>query len=217
MPDRTRTPRLPRMNQPPPPDWDARYSESGWAFGTEPNDFLREQAPRLSPRSRVLTLAEGEGRNAVHLAMLGHDVTGVDLSRVGLEKAATLAQRRGVRISTVVGDLATFEMGDVAWDAIVSIFAHVPPEVRRPLHARVVRALRPGGLLLLEAYTPAQLDRGTGGPGDPGKLMTLAGLRVELAGLEFELAHERDRDVVEGRYHSGRSAVVQVVARKPRG
>lgn len=205
------------MNACPPPDWDARYAEPGWAFGTEPNDFLREHAHRLAAASRVLCLAEGEGRNAVHLATLGHDVTGVDLSSVGLDKAGTLARRRGVRITVAVADLATWDPGEAAWDAVVSVFAHVPEDVRRALHARVVRALRPGGLLLLEAYTPAQLERGTGGPGDASKLMTLDGLRRELAGLDFELAREIEREVIEGRYHSGRSAVVQVIARRPRG
>lgn len=205
------------MNAKPPPDWDARYAEPGWAFGTEPNDFLRENAHRLAPASRVLCLAEGEGRNAVHLATLGHEVTGVDLSSVGLAKAESYARECGVRITTAIADLGTWDLGESAWDAIVSVFAHVPADVRGPLHARVVRALRAGGLLLLEAYTPAQLERGTGGPGDASKLMTLAALRAELTGLDFELAREIEREVIEGRYHSGRSAVVQVVARKPRG
>ena len=205
------------MNAKPPPDWDARYAEPGWAFGTEPNDFLRENAHRLAPASRVLCLAEGEGRNAVHLATLGHDVTGVDLSSVGLAKAEAYARECGVRITTAVADLASWDLGESAWDAIVSVFAHLPADVRAALHARIVRALRPGGLLLLEAYTPAQLDRGTGGPGDASKLMTLDALRVELVGLDFELADEIEREVIEGRYHSGRSAVVQVVARRPRG
>ena len=202
-------------SQPPPPDWDARYAEPGWTFGTEPNDFLREQAHRLKPKSRVLCLAEGEGRNAVHLASLGHDVTGVDLSSVGLAKAVGLATSRGLTLSTQVADLATYDLGSGAWDAIVSIFAHTPIEVRVPLHRRVVAGLAPGGLFLLEAYTPKQLGCGTGGPSDETKLMTLAGLRQELAGLDLELGREIRREVVEGVRHSGISEVVQIVGRKP--
>lgn len=200
----------------PPPDWDERYAVAGWAFGDQPNDFLREHAPALPPAGRVLCLAEGEGRNAVHLARLGHDVTGVDLSGVGLAKAHELAATHGVRITTEIGDLATWPIGEARWDAIVSIFAHVPLAVRRALHPRVVAGLKPGGVLLLEAYRPEQLGRGGGGPNDDSKLMTLALLREELAGLEFELAREVEREVVEGRYHSGVAAVVQVIARKPR-
>lgn len=200
---------------PPPPHWDERYAQPGWAFGQEPNDFLRDHAVLLPANGRVLTLAEGEGRNAVWLAGLGFVVTGVDESSVGLAKAQGLARERGVRITTVVADLNAFDLGDEAWDGIVSIFAHLPAEHRAPLHRRVVKALRPGGVLLLEAYTPSQLDRQTGGPGDAGKLMTLAALRSELAGLRFEVARETEREVIEGRYHTGRSSVVQVVARRP--
>ncbi len=202
-------------NAPNPPDWDARYAEPGWAYGSEPNDFLREQAYRLPAAGRVLCLAEGQGRNAVHLASLGHRVTAVDLSPVGLARADALAASRGVPIRTVVADLADFPIEPLAWEGVVSIWVHVPPEVRVPLHRAVVAGLAPGGVLLLEAYTPRQLGRDTGGPSDPGRLMTLASLERELAGLEWELARELERDVVEGRYHSGRADVVQLVGRKP--
>jgi len=200
---------------PPPPHWDSRYAEPGWAFGTAPNDFLREHALHLAPGGRVLCLAEGEGRNAVWLAGRGFDVTGVDQSSVGLVKAQGLARERGVRITTIVADLAEFDLGRAAWDGIVSIFAHVPPEVRRALHARIGAALRPGGVLLLEAYTPAQAARGTGGPQRAERFMTLADLRGELTDLAFVHAAELEREVIEGRYHTGRASVVQVIARRP--
>ncbi len=199
---------------PPPPHWDSRYAEPGWAFGTEPNDFLREQAHRLPAGGRVLCLAEGEGRNAVWLAARGWDVTGVDQSSVGLAKAQQLARERGVRITTVVADLAGFDLGRACWDGIVSIFAHVPLDVRRALHARIHDALAPGGVLLLEAYTPQQASRGTGGPKDPSRFMTLAALEQELRGLECLHAAELEREVIEGRYHTGRAQVVQWIARQ---
>ncbi len=194
--------------------WDERYSEPGFAYGTEPNDFLRERAAQLEP-GRTLSLAEGEGRNAVFLAGLGHRVTAVDASAVGLDKARRLAAERGVTMETRVADLAAFDIEPGAWDNIVSIFCHLPPEVRRRLHRAVVAGLRPGGLLLLEAYTPAQIALGTGGPPVPELTMTLDALREELEGLTFLHAIERERDVVEGRYHTGRAAVVQVLARRP--
>lgn len=195
-------------------DWDARYAEEGWAFGTEPNDFLREQAHHLAPGGRVLCLAEGEGRNAVWLAQRGFDVTGVDIAILGLEKAQRLAAERGVHLTTVVADLATFELGNAAWDGIVSIFAHVPAEVRQRVHAQVLTALKPGGVLLLEAYRPQQVGRGTGGPPDDTRMLDLERLRPELGTLEWLLAREVERDVIEGRYHTGRASTVQLVARR---
>ena len=194
-------------------NWDARYSEPGYAYGTAPNDFLREMAGRIPP-GPVLCLAEGEGRNAVFLAEQGHAVTAVDASSVGLAKAATLARARAVGLETVHADLADFAIKEGAWAGIVTVFAHLPPALRARLHAAVVKGLRPGGAYLLEAYTPRQLAFGTGGPPDVSLLMTADALRQELAGLELEICREVERDVVEGRFHSGRAAVVQVLGRR---
>ncbi len=202
-------------DQPTPRDrWEERYRTDEYVFGTEPNDFLRQHAPILVG-PRVLCLAEGEGRNAVFLAEQGFEVSSVDLTEAGVAKTRRLAAERGVTVDAIVGDLAQYSLGRDRWDSIVSIFAHVPPTVRRDLHRRVVEALRPGGVLLLEAYTPDQLGRGTGGPQVPELTMSLAALRDELAGLEFEHGVEVVRDVVEGPGHTGEGAVVQVIARRP--
>ncbi|HSQ63491.1 MAG TPA: class I SAM-dependent methyltransferase [Polyangiaceae bacterium] len=196
--------------------WDERYGQPGFIYGTEPNDFLAANAERhLPPKGEVLSLAEGEGRNAVFLARLGFRVTGVDGSRVGLEKAQRLAQERGVRIETVVADLAGYDLGKERWDGIVSIWCHMPTEQRARLHRSVVAALKPGGVFLLEAYTPTQLEYKTGGPATTELLMTLAAVREELAGLELVVGEEKLREVHEGSYHDGMSAVLQVIARKP--
>lgn len=194
--------------------WDERYSEQGFAYGDQANDFLREVEPRL-PRGRALCLAEGEGRNAVYLAEAGFEVTAVDLSPVGLSKASELATRRGVEIATEVANLADFTIEPGHWDVIVSIWAHTPSSLRRSLHRRVVEGLRPGGAFVLEAYTPKQLEYATGGPPDPDMLMTLEGLREELSGLRFESGVETVREVREGRYHNGPSSVVQLLAFAP--
>ena len=194
--------------------WDERYDTVDFVYGREPNAFLAEVSEQIPPGD-VLCLAEGEGRNAVFLARQGHRVVAVDSSVVGLAKAARLAEESGVRIETVTADLTEFAIDPGRWDAIVSIFCHLPPQLRRALHRKVVEGLRPGGLFILEAYTPAQLALRTGGPPTEEMMMTLAGLREELAGLEFLHGREIERDVVEGRLHTGRGAVVQVVARKP--
>lgn len=194
--------------------WNERYAAEGFAYGTEPNDFLRDVAEQLAPRSRVLCLAEGEGRNAVFLATLGHSVVAVDQSDVGLKKAEALAQRKGVVVQTVVADLNDFVIEPGAYDAIVSIWAHVPPPLRTRLHAACVSGLAPRGLFVLEAYTPAQTKRTTGGPREPQVCMSADGLRRELSGLEIVLLHERVRMVHEGAFHDGESDVVQLLARR---
>ena len=194
-------------------DWDARYAAEGWAFGTEPNDFLREQADQLPP-GRVLCLAEGQGRNAVWLAQRGHDVTAMDQSAFGLEGARQLAAERGAKITTVRADLETFEIEPGAWQGIVSIYAHVTGDVRSRVHARVERGLAPGGVFILEAYRPEQIGRGTGGPSDDDRMVNLERLRRELPSLEFLVAREVDREVLEGHRHKGMSSVVQLVARR---
>ena len=195
--------------------WETRDGGvDGFLYGTEPNDFLAKTARSLTIGD-VLCVADGEGRNGVFMAELGHRVTSVDLTQSGMDKAARLAVDRGVGLATVVADLGVYDIGIECWDVIVSIFAHMPPPVRRTLHANIVAALRPGGVLILEAYTPDQVGRGTGGPPIPELTMNLGALTEELAGLTFEHERETIRWVVEGSGHTGDGAVVQVIARKP--
>jgi SAM-dependent methyltransferase len=196
--------------------WNQRYNQPDYVYGTQPNDFLVSVAADI-PRGKLLSLGEGEGRNAAYLAALGWDVTAVDSSEVGLEKARRLAAEKGVNITTLVADLGDFQIRPNSWDAIISIFCHVPSAIRAPLHQAVVRGLKPGGVLVLEAFTPRQLEMGTGGPASPDLLMTLASLRQELAGLRFVQAIEIDRNVIEGKFHTGQAAVVQIVGIKEAG
>jgi len=190
--------------------WDERYAQEGWAFGTEPNDFLLDQAHRI-PEGRVLCLGEGEGRNSVFLAELGYEVVGVDRSQVGLDKAQALAQERGVFVETVVSSIEDFELTEGEWEGIVSIFFHLPPDLRRKVHKNAVLGLAPGGVLILEAYTPRQLTLGTGGPPDVERLLTLEILSEELVGLEPVVTQEIEREIQEGQMHRGLGSVVQYV------
>jgi SAM-dependent methyltransferase len=193
--------------------WDDRYGTDQYMYGTEPNDFLRQNIDSLPPGS-VLCLADGEGRNSVFIASTGRAVWSVDLSTRGPQKAMRLAAERNVVIHAETADLATFDLGIDRWDAIVSIFAHMPQSVRIDLHTRVISALKPGGVFLLEAYTPSQVGRGTGGPQDASLTMQLHDLRTELSPLSFEFAQEIERNVVEGTGHTGKASVVQVIGRK---
>jgi SAM-dependent methyltransferase len=190
--------------------WDERYAGEGWAYGTEPNDFLRQEAPRLPP-GRILCLGEGEGRNSTFLAEQGYEVVGVDQSQVGMDKAQALAQERGVFVETVVSSIEDFDLTEEEWQGIVSIFFHLSPELRKEVYRSVVHGLAPGGVLILEAFTPHQMEFDTGGPPHPDRLVSLSTLEEELEGLEFLIARELEREVHEGRMHTGRSSVVQVV------
>jgi SAM-dependent methyltransferase len=192
--------------------WDERYAATEYAYGTEPNEFLVAVASRI-PAGPVLTIGEGEGRNAIFLAGLGHEVVAVDQSAVGLEKLRRRAEQKGLHIQTQQADLAHYAIEPAAWGAIVSIFCHLPPAIRVPLYADIAQGLKPGGVVILEAYTPRQFGRGTGGPPSPEMMLTLEDLKRELPGLEFLHARELEREVREGKYHTGTASVVQLVAR----
>lgn len=195
--------------------WDERYSSDDYLYGREPNGFLESMTSTILEGGRVLCLADGEGRNGVFLSQRGFDVTTIDQSQRGVDKARRFAVKSGVELDARVGDLSSADLGEGQWDAIVSIFAHMPPDIRADLHARAVQALKPGGLFVLEAYTPSQVGRGTGGPPVPELTMTLDGLRFELDGLIEEHGVELVRRVVEGDGHTGDGAVVQYVGRRP--
>jgi SAM-dependent methyltransferase len=200
--------------------WNARYAGDGYAYGKAPNEFLVQCLPRLQSLPHgacVLCLADGEGRNGVWLASRGFAVTSVDIAEEGLRKAAALAERAGVALQTIQGDITAFELGRDRWDAIVSIFLHLPAKARRALHRRCVDALRPGGLFVFEAYSPEQLALGTGGPKEIELLPTLADVESEFAACDDATIDHRFsgvRRVVEGPLHNGDGHVVQLVVRK---
>ncbi len=193
--------------------WNERYSSVSYAYGTKANDFLVAMADSL-PTGKILCLAEGEGRNAVWLAEQGNEVTAVDASDVGLQKANRLAKETGVEITTVHADLADYDIGTQQWDAIISIFCHLPPEIRQEVHRRCVKGLRDNGVFLLEAYTPLQLEYKTGGPPVAEMMVDMRSLRSELNGLEFLHLQECVREIHEGEFHNGSGAVVQALAIK---
>lgn len=203
--------------------WDSRYSEEGFAYGTEPNAFLQEtiESGKLleqlqgDKKRKCLMLAEGEGRNGVYLAQRDFDVTGVDSSAVGLQKAQELARERSVSIETIVADLATYELGKEKYDLIVGIFCHLPPPIRERVLESIPKALKPGGYVLFECYTPAQLEFKTGGPPE-AELMYSAEIFEQAFGQSLTIVRNEElvREVVEGKYHTGQAAVVQFIAKK---
>ena len=192
--------------------WNERYSVDEYIYGTEPNSFLAEHAEKLT--GPVLSLAEGEGRNAVFLASLGLQVHAVDGSEVGLAKAQALARSRGLEIQTEVVGLGAFEPKENFYGSVISISAHLPSTIRKKLYPLVERCLKPGGIMLFEAYSEDQLLRNTGGPKDPDMLMTLVKIENEFPNLETVLLRELEREVREGTYHTGVASVVQFIGLK---
>jgi 2-polyprenyl-3-methyl-5-hydroxy-6-metoxy-1,4-benzoquinol methylase len=201
------------IRAPVPLMWNKRYDRKDYAYGTNANDFLVAMSNKL-PTGKILCLAEGEGRNAVWLAEQGNEVIAVDASDIGLQKAHQLAKSRGVKITTVHADLADYDIGTQQWDVIISIFCHLPPDLRQDVHRRCVKGLRDKGMLLLEAYTPLQLAYKTGGPPVAEMMMDVQSLSSELIGLEFLHLQECVREIHEGVFHNGKGAVVQVLAKR---
>lgn len=193
--------------------WDQRYSAEEYAYGTNPNEFLKEHI-NFIPKGKVLSLAEGEGRNAVFLAKQGYSVTAVDASLVGLSKARKLAEENKVDIEFIHADLADYELGENRWDGIVSIFCPLPSLLRKAIYKNVITALKQNGVFLLEAYTPEQIKYGTGGGNSVDVMQSKESLSMELAGLNFKHLIELEREVLEGIYHTGIGSVVQVIAVK---
>jgi SAM-dependent methyltransferase len=195
--------------------WNQRYGEQGFAYGTEANDFLRQEYHRFKPGGEILCIAEGEGRNALFLAAHSFQVTAMDQSEVGMQKAHLRATKEGLHLSTITADLENFDFGLGKWDAIVSIFGHLPPVLREEVHGKIVKALRLGGYFLMEAYTPEQLPLGTGGPKDINLMVTSEIIQKELSELSPEILQEVRRPIHEGKYHEGESAVIQFIGKQP--
>jgi SAM-dependent methyltransferase len=192
--------------------WNERYKEEVFAYGMEANDFL--QAQSFPAGSKILCLAEGEGRNGVYLAEQGHDVTCVDYSEEGVRKMAQLAEMKGVQIHPILADLNEFEFQANTWDGIVIIFGHLPSALRQKVHRQFFEALKPGGKLVLEAYHKSQLHFKTGGPMTDTMLYSEEELRSDFQAFENLKITQMEREVHEGAFHFGKAAVIQVLAEK---
>lgn len=224
--------------------WNQRYaSADGFLFGTEPNAWLRQHAGIWQAGQRVLCVADGEGRNSVWLAQQGLNVEAFDIAEVGLAKARRLAHERGVAVNFVQADVDGYAWpdrphetsneqagagaggvtdtghglaADPRFDGVAAIFVQFAhPELRTRMFDRIVRALKPGGRLVLQGYTPKQLDYRTGGPGQLDHLYTEELLRTAFAALDIEVLTAYEAEVDEGTGHRGRSALIGLVARKP--
>lgn len=195
--------------------WNRRYEGADFLFGTEPNEWLREQAHALAPGGRILCVADGEGRNSVWLARRGFQVDAFDVADRAVDKARAFAQREGVSVNFAVADCDGFAWPEAAYDGVAAIFVQfADPQTRAHLFERIVRSLKPGGVLILQGYTPKQLEYRTGGPPILSHLYTRDLLVSALADLSIVELREYEAEVHEGQGHSGRSALIGLVARR---
>lgn len=203
------------MNPLIPNPWDERFAGPEYKYGTEPNAFVREQAALLTAPAAVLLPGDGEGRNGVWLARQGHAVTSVDYSAQGLQKTRALAQRFSVSVHTVLADLSEWAPQPAAFDAVVSVYVHLPASFRAAAHRRLAAGLRPGGWWVLEAFHPAQLTFDSGGPKDAAMLYTPELLDADFDGLlEPVLRWHGEVDLAEGPGHQGRAHVTRWIGRR---
>jgi ubiquinone/menaquinone biosynthesis C-methylase UbiE len=197
--------------------WESRFSESSeYTFGKAPNEFLVRCRKLLPKSGRALAVADGEGRNGVWLAQQGLDVVSTDFSPTAQKKARALAAERGVTATFIEADMHAWRYPDAAFDVVVEIFTQVSTPAERPLKwAGMRRALKPGGLLILEGYTPKQLHYKTGGPPKVEHLYTRAMLEQAFGDFRDVDIVEEEREMNEGAGHAGMSAVIHLTGRKP--
>lgn len=198
--------------------WDARYSDPAYAYGTEPNLFFAGQLQRLRPGA-ILMPADGEGRNGVFAATLGWQVTACDLSSAGRDKALVLAATQQVDLNYIVGDLSTLQFEANASDAIGLIYAHFPADQKSRLHRQLDRYLKPGGVIIFEAFSKAhlelrQVNPEVGGPTELAMLFSAAELQADFPNYTIQLLEEIETTLLEGQYHRGKSAIVRFVGIK---
>lgn len=193
--------------------WNERYADTAYAYGQQPNDFLKAQ--EIGAHLKVLCLAEGEGRNGVYIAKLGNDVTCVDYAESGLQKTQLLAAQNGVEVACVCSDLGEMHLQANTWDVIVAIFAHFPKSVKEHIWPQIYTALKPGGKFIMEVYDQEQLYFCSGGPQHSELLYGKEELQELLVGDYQSIQIEKVyREVHEGTYHNGASATLQILAVK---
>jgi SAM-dependent methyltransferase len=210
------------MNPAPPPPfddpagtWNRRFTDATYLFGDEPNEWLREQASVWSIGNRVLCVADGEGRNSVWLAGRGLVVDAFDIAEVAVAKARRLAAAHGVSVNFTVSDCDAYPWTQATFDGVAAIFVQfADPAMRKRLFDNIVRCLKPGGTLVLQGYTPKQLDYRTGGPPLASHLYTETLLREAFVDLEVLILREYEAELAEGNGHRGHSALIGMVARR---
>jgi SAM-dependent methyltransferase len=193
--------------------WDERYARQEYIYGTEPNSFLKEKLLLLKP-GRILLPAEGEGRNAVFAASLGWETDAFDQSIEGRKKALLLAKQKNASINYYIQSLAEWDPDPDQYDCIALIFVHLPEELRKQVHHSAIKALKPGGIIILDAFSINQLKRNSGGPKSIEMLFSVDLMKSDFANLSDARIQETQVILEEGPLHQGLADVIQLTGLK---
>ena len=193
--------------------WDDRYSSGNYIYGTQPNRFFKEKIDQLEP-GRLLLPAEGEGRNAIYAAREGWQVDAFDISEKGRKKALELAKRNHVTINYSISKYDDYEIKKDFYDGIALVYAHLHKSRRRGVHHKLVAGLKPGGHLILEAFSKEQLGNNSGGPKDLEMLYDLDDLLEDFVELKIKHADEIELELEEGKHHEGTANIIRLLAQK---
>ncbi len=198
--------------------WNDRYSEEAYAYGEQPNNFLKEKLDNLNIGT-ILFPAEGEGRNAVYASKLGWTVSAFDISIEGQKKALRLAEKSNVKIDYQVGELQSFHYGNEQFDAIALIYAHFPADIKSLYHKEFDKYLRRGGVIIFESFSKNHLDyvlknEKVGGPRDLAALFSIDEIKSDFKDYEIIELEEKEIELHEGLYHNGKGSVIRFVGRK---
>ena len=193
--------------------WNDRYAAKEFAYGTLPNEFLKEELEKLQT-GKIIFVCEGEGRNAVYAASQGWIVKAFDSSEAGKAKALQLAVKKGVSIDYEIADAIFINYPESSVDVVAFIFAHFPPAIRKTVHQKAIGWLKPGGKIIIEAFNPAQLQNNSGGPKEVSMLYTEDTIMEDFEGMEIELIQTTQTTLNEGKYHEGNADVVRFVGVK---
>lgn len=193
--------------------WNNRYAEKEFVYGTKANRFLKQSINEL-PKGNILFAAEGEGRNAVFAAQKGYTVSAFDISESAKNKAEILAQEHQVSIDYQVGDVFDLQYPEAHFDGLVLIFAHFPSDIRVAIHAQLLSLLKPGAVIIFEAFSKEQLNYSSGGPKEADMLFSLEEIQKNFPGVAFKYIDQSIIHLDEGPYHQGEGSVIRFVARK---
>jgi 2-polyprenyl-3-methyl-5-hydroxy-6-metoxy-1,4-benzoquinol methylase len=193
--------------------WNNRYAEKEFAYGTSPNEYLKEQLSRITP-GRILFICEGEGRNAVHAAAQNWEVEAFDLSEEGRKKAIILAEENSVKINYKIADATLVEYPENTFDVVAIIYAHFPRSIRVSIHEKIANWLKPGGRIILEVFNPNQLNNSSGGPKDLSMLYTPEMMQSDFSSFDILALTTDEIELSEGKYHMGKADVLRFVGRK---
>lgn len=194
--------------------WDNRYRENDYAYGVDPSEIIAKNINLIKPKAKILSLAEGEGRNAVYLAKFGFNVTAVDFSQQAKQKALSLAKKENVDIVYEVGNLENFDIGVEKWDCIISIFCHTGLELRKNLFTKINDGIKQGGLFIFQGYNINQLKNNSGGPKNEDILFNIKELNDHFSNFNHTIKHNIAINLNEGKYHNGKSDILQFIATK---